>query len=68
MTPAEANKLVGHKLTNQATGTIVTVYDVRVMRDGTYQVYLSNGAIPPLDGIEKQWILPLEAHNAPAAQ
>ena len=54
MTTAEANALVGHQVVNRKTGSIVTVYDVREMRGGT-MVYLSNGAIPPLDAFEQGW-------------
>jgi len=55
MSYQDAIQLIGKKVENTRTHRLVVVRDIQPQRDGTHAAFLANGAIVPLDGIEKQW-------------
>lgn len=55
MTYQDAIKLIGKEVENTVTRRKVSVIDILPQRDGTHIAWLGNGAIVPIDEIEKQW-------------
>lgn len=51
----DAIKLIGLPVENIKTHRLVKVRDVLPQRDGTHAAFLDNGAIVPIEDIEKQW-------------